>query len=216
MKVRIRAIAAAVFCCLRASSQTGAVPTTALHVTVNFPSPSVVTSMFGRLPNDVSLIEVTACNDTPATLLLSNGRIVQALRRNGIQALSRDAAISTMQSSENRTWKNILLRNSTHSLNIVNFLVISKAVTLGPVLSNTLPAMQALLQAVVPEFAKDVPDHQYLNFDRGALAERMQLNTMDCAAGLMFTRKTTAALPDELVIDVPGVTVTPFALTSAR
>ncbi|MES1261138.1 MAG: hypothetical protein ABUS49_05310 [Acidobacteriota bacterium] len=212
MKVRIRAIAATILCCVPATSQTAAVPTTALHLTVNYPSASVVSSMFGALPKDVSLIEVTACNDTPSTLLLSSGRVVQALRRNGIQALSRDAAISTMQTSESRTWKSILLRNSTHGLNIVNFLVISRAVTLGPALSNALPAVQALLQAIVPEFARDVPDHQYLNFDRGTLAERMQLSPLDCAAGLLFMSKAQAqSQASEMVIDVPAVNITPVA-----
>jgi hypothetical protein len=68
-------------------------PTFALHLSVNYPSPSVVSTMFGRLPKDVAMIEVTACNDTASTLSVANGRVVQALRKNGIQALSRDAAI---------------------------------------------------------------------------------------------------------------------------
>jgi hypothetical protein len=180
----------------------------ALHLTVNYPSASIVSTMFGRLPKDVAMIEVTACNDTPSMLSMANGRVVQALRKNGIQALSRDAAISTMQTAEGRTWQSLLLRNSTHAMNIVNFLVISKAVSLGPVLSNALPSVQALLEAVVPEFAKDVPQNQYLNFDRDALPENTQLNPLDCATGLMFTMKQAgkapASVPD-VVIDVPGV-----------
>jgi hypothetical protein len=191
----------------------------ALHLTVNYPSASIVSTMFGRLPKDVAMIEVTACNDTPSALLMANGRVVQALRNNGIQALSRDAAISTMQVAEGRTWQSLLLRNSTHAMNIVNFLVISKAVSLGPVLSNALPSVQALLEAVVPEFAKDVPQNQYLNFDRDALPEKTQLNPLDCATGLMFTMKpagkaSAAASVSDVVIDVPGVslqTATPKA-----
>lgn len=216
MRICIRAVTALLLGCLLAASQTGGVPTTALHLTINYPTASVVTSMFGALPKDVSLIEVTACNDTPATLLLSNGRVVQALRHNGIQALSRDAAISTMQDSESRTWKSIAIRNATHGMNIINFLVISKALTLGPGLSQALPGIQALLQAVVPELAKDIPDHQYLNFDRDTLAERMQLSPLDCATGLMFTAKSTSAAPAELTVDVPTVTVSPtFAVPAS-
>lgn len=181
-----------------------------LHLTVNYPSPSVVSTIFGKLPKDVAMIEVTACNDTPSMLSMANGRVVQALRKNGIQALSRDAAISTMQTAENRTWENMLLRNSTHAMNIVNFLVISKAVALGPALSNALPSVQALLEALVPEFAKDVPQNQYLNFDRDALPEKTQLNPLDCATGLMFTMrpagKVSASVSD-VVIDVPATTV---------
>ena len=185
-------------------------PTTALHVTINYPSGSVVTTMFGRLPKDVALIEVTACNGTSAALLLANGRIVQALRKNGIQALSRDAAISTMQNAESRTWQSLLLRNATHAMNIVNFLVVSKAVSAGPALSAALPGVQALMAAVVPEFAKDVPDHRYLNFDRDALPEMTQLNPLDCATGLVFTTKTPGQIPAaaELTIAVPSVNAT--------
>jgi len=182
--------------------------TSALHLTVNYPSASIVSTMFGKLPKDVAMIEVTACNDTASTLSVANGRVVQALRKNGIQALSRDAAISTMETAENRTLQSILLRNSTHAMNIVNFLVISKAVSLGPVLSNVLPSVQALLEAVVPEFAKDVPQNQYLNFDRDALPDKTQLNPLDCATGLMFTMKPpgkTSASVSDIVIDVPGV-----------
>ena len=200
MKIAIRAGAALILGVLQASAQSGTAPATApatstaaLHLTINYPPASVVTSMFGALPKDVALVEVTACNDTPSTLMMSSGRVMQALRRNGIQALSRDAAISTMQSSESRTWKSILLRNSTHGMNIINFLVISKAVTLGPALSNVLPSVQALLQAVVPEFAKDVPANQYLNFDRGTLADKTQLTPLDCAAGLIFAAKSASA-----------------------
>lgn len=161
--------------------------------------------MFGALPRDVALIEVTACNDTPTAMALSNGRLVQALRKSGVQALSRDAAISTMQTAESREWKSILLRHSTHAMNIVNFLVISKAVSLGPVLSRTLPSAQALLDAIVPEFAKDAPDHQYLNFDRDTLADKAQLNPLDCASGIMFTMKPAAGkAPAELTVDVPA------------
>jgi hypothetical protein len=192
-----------------AQMASSAVPSTStLHLTVNYPSASIVSTMFGRLPKDVAMIEVTACNDTPSMLSVANGRVVQALRKNGIQALSRDAAISTMQTAENRTLQSVLLRNSTHAMNIVNFLVISKAVSLGPVLSNALPSVQALLEAVVPEFAKDVPQNQYLNFDRDALAEKTQLNPLDCATGLMFTMKPPGKAPvsvTDVVIDVPGV-----------
>jgi hypothetical protein len=58
-----------------------------LSVSMNYPPNSVVSAMFGALPKDVALIEVTACNDTPAALALSNGRLVQSLRKIGIQAL---------------------------------------------------------------------------------------------------------------------------------
>jgi len=175
-----------------------------LHVSMNYPPNSVVSAMFGVLPRDVALIEVTACNDTPAALMLSNGRLVQSLRQSGIQALSRDAAISTMQTAESREWRSILLRHSTHAMNIVNFLVISKAVSLGPVLSRTLPSIQALMDAIVPEFAKDVPDHQYLNFDRDALPDKVQLNPLECASGVVFTMKAAAGkAPSELTIEMP-------------
>lgn len=192
--------------------------TSALHLTVNYPSASIVSTMFGRLPKDVAMIEVTACNDTPSMLSVANGRVVQALRKNGIQALSRDAAISTMQTAENRTLQTVLLRNSTHAMNIVNFLVISKAVSLGPVLSNALPSMQALLEALVPEFAKDVPQNQYLNFDRDALPEKTQLNPLDCATGLMFTMKPAGNAPvsvSDVVIDVPGILMQTNTLKTA-
>jgi len=190
----------------------------ALHLTVNYPSPSVVSTMFGKLPKDVAMIEVTACNDTASALSMANGRVVQALRKSGIQALSRDAAISTMEMAESRTLQSILLRNSTHAMNIVNFLVISKAVSLGPVLSNALPSVQALLEAVVPEFAKDVPQNQYLNFDRDALPEKTQLNPLDCATGLMFTMKPAgkaSASVSDLVIDVPAVSLQTATLQPA-
>jgi hypothetical protein len=190
----------------------------ALHLTVNYPSASVVSTMFGKLPKDVAMIEVTACNDTASTLSVANGRVVQALRKSGIQALSRDAAISTMQTAESRTWQSTLLRNSTHAMNIVNFLVISKAVSLGPVLSNALPSVQALLEAIVPEFGKDVPQNQYLNFDRDALPEKTQLNPLDCATGLMFTMrpagKTLASVSD-IVIDAPSVSTQTTTLKAA-
>jgi len=187
----------------------------ALHLTVNYPSASIVSSMFGKLPKDVAMIEVTACNDTASTLSMANGRVVQALRKSGIQALSRDAAISTMQSAENRTLQSVLLRNATHAMNIVNFLVISKAVSLGPVLSNALPSVQALLEAVVPEFAKDVPQNQYLTFDRDELPQNTQLNPLDCATGLMFTLKPAGKAPatlSDFVIEVPGVSSQPGTL----
>jgi len=209
MKNTKGAAAALFFICLNVPAQTNVVATAALRLTINYPPASVVKSMFGTLPKDVGLVEVTGCNDTAATLLLSSGRITQALRRNGIEAMSREAAIATMQTSESRNWKNILLRNSTHGMNIVNFLVISKAVSLGPVLSNALPSIQALLQAVIPEFAKEVPDHQYLNFDRGTLADKTQLTPLDCAAGLVFTTKTSPAAPFEVVLEVPSVKVSP-------
>jgi hypothetical protein len=181
----------------------------ALHVSINYPASSVVTSMFGALPKDVSLIEVTACNDTSAALLLSHGRLVQSLRGSGIQALSRDAAISTIQTAESREWRSILLRHSTHAMNIVNFLVISKAVSLGPVLSRALPSIQALMDAIVPEFARDAPDHQYLNFDRDTLPEKTELNPLDCATGLMFTmRPKTGQAPAELTIQMQRLQAT--------
>ncbi len=178
----------------------------ALHVSVNYPPNSVVSSMFGTMPKDVALIEVTACNDTPGTLTVSNGRLVQSLRKSGIQALSRDAAISTMQTAESRDWRSILLRHSTHAMNIVNFLVISKAVSLGPALSRVLPSVQVLMDAIVPEFAKDAPDHQYLNFDRDALPEKIQLSPLDCASGLIFTMKPASGKAlAELTVDMPAV-----------
>jgi len=209
MKNAIGAALVLLSACVHAPAQTGSIPTAALRLTINYPPASVVRSMFGALPKDVDLVEVTACNDTASTLLLSSGRVMQALRRNGIQAMSREAAIATMQTSESRNWKNILLRNATHGMNIVNFLVISKAVSIGPVLSDALPSLQALLQAVVPEFAKEVPDHQYLNFDRGTLAEKTHLTPLDCAAGLIFTTKSAGTALSEVVIQVPSVNVTP-------
>jgi hypothetical protein len=216
MKIASRAAMALFFGGL-AAGQVAPAPTAALHLSINYPSSSVISSMFGTLPKDVALIELTACNDTPAALMLSNGRLVQALRKNGIQALSRDAAISTMQSAEHRTWQSQLLRNSTHGMNIINFLVISKAVSLGPVLSNALPSVQALLEAVVPEFAKDVPDRQYLNFDRDTLPERTQLSPLDCATGLMFTMKTQkGTLPAELTVEVPSSGAWAAAASAAK
>jgi hypothetical protein len=210
MKIANILALAAFFWGVVTTAQMASSPTSALHLTVNYPSASIVSTMFGRLPKDVAMIEVTACNDTPSMLSVANGRVVQALRKNGIQALSRDAAISTMQTAENRTLQSLLLRNSTHAMNIVNFLVISKAVSLGPVLSNALPSVQALLEAVVPEFAKDVPQNQYLNFDRDALPAKTQLNPLDCATGLMFTMrpagKVSASVSD-VVIDVPVTTL---------
>jgi len=208
MKIAIRAVAALSLACFELAAQTGAVPTSSLHLTVTYPSASVVSPMFGTLPKDVTMIEITACNDTPNTLALPNGRVMQALRKSGIQALSRDAAISTLQSSESKTWQSLLLRNATHGMNIVNFLVISKAVALGPGLSKALPSVQALLEAVVPEFGRDVPDHQYLNFDHDALADSLQLTPLACATGLMFTMKSAAAAPTDLTVDVPLITVT--------
>jgi hypothetical protein len=207
MKIATRALGALFLACFQAAAQTDDSPAT-LHLTINQPPSSVVTSMFGTLPKDVSLVEVTACNNTPNTLLLSNGHVVQALHKSGIQALSRGAAIATMQASEGRTWKRILLRNSIHGMNIVNFLVISKALSLGPALSNALPSVQALLEAVVPEFAKDVPEHQYLNFDQSTLPDKTQLNPLDCVAGLMFAAKSKAPAPAELTLDIPSVNVT--------
>lgn len=208
--------ATALFFCGVAVAQITPAPTAALHLTINYPSASVVSTMFGTLPKDVAMIEVTACNDTPSALLVSNGRVVQALRKNGIQALSRDAAISTMQTSESRTWPSVLLRNSTHAMNIVNFLVISKAVSVGPALSQALPSVQALLEAVVPEFAKDVPQNQYLNFDRDALPDKTQLSPLDCATGLMFTLKS-AGQPQvsELTVDASVTSTAPAASSSA-
>lgn len=205
MHIANRAIMALLVGGAWAAAQIAPVPTTALHLTVNYPSGSVVSTMFGTLPKDVALIEVTACNDTPSALLLSNGRLVQALRRNGIQTLSRDAAIATMQGAEGRTWQSLLLRNATHGMNIVNFLVISKAVALGPGLSKALPSVQALLEAIVPELSKDVPDHQYLNFDHDALPDKAQLSPLDCVSGLMFTTKSagSAASVSEITVDVP-------------
>ncbi|MDE3197976.1 MAG: hypothetical protein KGN84_16630 [Acidobacteriota bacterium] len=202
-----RALAALFLGAICAAAQTAPAGATPLNLTVNYPSGSVVSTMFGTLPKDVALVEVTACNDTPSALLIANGRLVQALRKNGIQALSRDAAIATMQSSENRTWQKILLRNATHGMNIVNFLVISKAVALGPALSEALPSVQALLEAIVPEFARDVPDHQYLNFDHDTLPDKIQLNPLDCATGLMFTMKPSgkAASTAELTVAVPSI-----------
>ena len=208
MKIAIAAIAALFLVRFQAAAQAGAaIPTnaTALNVTINYPSNSVVTSMFGKLPVDVALVEITACNDTAQTLQLSNGRVVQALRRNGIQVLSRDAAIATLSTSESHTWQSVLLRNSTHGMNIVNFLVISKAVALGPALSKALPAVQALMEAIIPEFSRDVPNTQYLNFDHDALPASTQLTPLDCAAGLMFTAKLPAPPPVAIMIDVPTV-----------
>jgi hypothetical protein len=188
-----RAIAALFFSAGIAVAQENATP--ALHLTLNYPPSSVVTPMFGALPKEVALIEITACNDTASPVVLSTGRVVQALRQNGIQALSRDAAISTMQRAENRTWQSILLRNATHAMNIVNFLVISKAVSLGPGLASALPGAQALLEAVVPEFAKDVPTQQYLNFDHDTLPDKTQLAALECAQGLAFTLKQSSPAP---------------------
>ena len=208
MHITTRAVTALLLAGVWAAAQVATAPTTALHLTVNYPSSSVVSTMFGTLPKEVALIEITACNDTPSAILLSSGRLVQALRKNGIQALSRDAAIATMQSAEGRTWQSLLLRNATHGMNIVNFLVISKAVALGPGLSKALPSVQALLEAIVPEFSKDVPDHQYLNFDHDALPDKTQLSPLDCATGLMFTVKApgTAAPASEVTVDVPSLT----------
>jgi hypothetical protein len=154
MKLATRALAALFLF----SFATWAQPVAPLHLTVNYPSASVVVPMFGKLPKDVELIEVMACNDSPTPVLVSSGRIVQSLRRSGIQALSRDAAISTMQRAEDHTWQSLLLRNSNHAMNIVNFLVISKAVSVGPTLGSVLPSIQALMEAIVPELGKDVPD----------------------------------------------------------
>ncbi|MGD1073418.1 MAG: hypothetical protein ABSB15_25175 [Bryobacteraceae bacterium] len=213
MKIATLAIAALFLVCLQGAAQTGAaLPTntgTALSVTINYPSPSVVTSMFGKLPNDVALIEVTACNDTPQTLVLSNGRVVQAMRHSGIQVLSRDAAIATLSTSESHTWQSILMSNSTHAMNIVNFLVISKAVALGPALSKTLPAVQALMEAIIPEFSRNVPNTQYLNFDHDALPASIQLTPLDCAEGMMFTGKLASPAPSQLVLVVPSVAAAP-------
>jgi hypothetical protein len=219
MRITIRAITALglAYCLFFPSAraaQTEAGATSALHLTINYPPASVVRAMFGSLPKDVSVVEVTACNDTAGTLILSGGRVVQALRKSGIQALSRDAAISALQNAEGRTWQSLLLRNATHGMNIVNFLVISKALTVGPVLGNALPSIQALMQAVIPELAKDVPDHQYLNFDRDTLPERMQLSPLDCAAGLMFSMKPAGTPPSEVVVDVPAVDITPAVSAS--
>jgi hypothetical protein len=213
MKIATLAIAALFLACLQGAAQTGAaLPTnsgTPLNVTINYPSASVVTSMFGKLPSDVALLEVTACNDTPQTLVLSNGRIVQAMRQSGIQVLSRDAAIATLSTSESHTWQSILMRNATHGMNIVNFLVISKAVALGPALSKALPAVQALMEAVIPEFSRDVPNTQYLNFDHDALPASIQLTPLDCAEGMMFTGKLALPAPAQLVLIVPSVAALP-------
>jgi hypothetical protein len=97
------------------------------------------------------------------------------------------------------------MRNATHGMNIVNFLVISKAVALGPALSKALPAVQALMEAVIPEFSRDVPNTQYLNFDHDALPASTELTPLDCAAGMMFTAKLPAPPPAALVIAVPTV-----------
>ena len=179
-----------------------------LRISVNYPPSSVVSGMFGTLPRDVSLIEVTACNDTASALPLSSARLAQSLRRSGIQALSRDAAISTLQNAESRAWRSILLRHSTHAMNIVNFLVISKAVSLGPVLSRALPGAQALLDAIVPEVSRDAP--QYLNFDRSAMPDRVQLNPLECASGLIFTvRPAGGTPPAELEVEIPPAPAQP-------
>ena len=108
------------------------------------------------------------------------------------------------------------LSREHHSALVENVNVVTFTLDRQGTFTFVSPAIERLLGYTSAEM-EGMPFSRFVHpDDRGALAERMQLNTMDCAAGLMFTRKTTAALPDELVIDVPGVTVTPFALTSAR
>ncbi len=168
-----------------------------VHLTINFPKASVVRAEFGALSKDIVVAEVSACNDTQSALTLSQSRIIQLLRGKGFEALSRDAAIAAIGTSQAQSKKYQLARYSQIALNIVTGLVVSKAVSLGTALGSSLPGVLGIMQVVVPQLQSVVSDHAYLSFDAAGMPAVMQLAPIECAVGTLLM----AAPPKDAVTD---------------
>src|SRR5882672_6905803 len=109
-----------------------AAQTAAVHYTVNLPKPATVAATFGTLSKGVSVAEVSVCNDTPSILALSQSRMIQSLRTQGYEALSRATAIAIIGTSQSRSKRYRVAKYSQVALNIVSGLVVSRTVSLGP------------------------------------------------------------------------------------
>jgi hypothetical protein len=168
-----------------------------VHLTINFPKASVVTAEFGALSKDVVVAEVSACNDTQSALTLSQSRVIQLLRGKGFEALSRDATIAAIGTSQFQSKKYQFARYSQIALNIVTGLVVSKAVSLGSTLGSALPGVQGIMEVVVPQLQSAVSDHAYLSFDTAGLPNVLQLAPVECAVGTVLM----AAPPKDAVTD---------------
>jgi hypothetical protein len=168
-----------------------------VHMSINFPNASVVSDEFGSLPKDIVVAEVSACNDTQSALTLSQSRIIQSLRGKGFEALSRNAAIAVIGSSQSQSKKYLLAKYSEIALTIVSGLVVSKSVSLGPTLGSSLPGVQGIMQVVVPQLQNPVSDHAYLSFDTAGLPAVLQLAPVECAVGTVLM----SAPPKDAVAD---------------
>jgi hypothetical protein len=187
---------------------TSAAPKTTVpvHLTINFPKASVVSAEFGSLPKDVVVAEISACNDTQSAMTISQSRIIQSLRAQGFQALSRSAAIALIGSSQAQSKAYLVAKYSQIALNIVTGLVVSKSVSLGPALGSSLPGVEGIMQVVVPQLQSAVSDHAYLSFDSNGLPAAMQLGPVECAVGtaLMSTPPANAVVDFTVSIPVPA------------
>src|SRR5437588_682234 len=74
--------------------------TAPVRFTINLPRPATVAATFGALSKSVAVAEVSVCNDAPATTSISQSRMIQALRTQGYEALSRAAAIAVIGASQ--------------------------------------------------------------------------------------------------------------------
>src|SRR5260370_12881526 len=126
---------------LFAAAATLAAQTTPVQFTINLPKPATVAATFGALSKGVSVAEVSVCNDTPSILALSQARMIQSLRTQGYEALSRAAAIAIIGTSQSRSKRYQVAKYSQAALNLVSGLVVSRTVSPGPALSAALPGV---------------------------------------------------------------------------
>lgn len=174
-----------------------------LHLTINFPKASVVSAEFGSLSKDVVIAEVSACNDTQSALTLTQSRIVQLLRSKGFEAMSREAAIAEIGSSQTQSKKYLLAKYSQVALAIVSGLVVSKAVSLSSALGSSLPGVQGIMQVIVPQLQSVVSDHAYLTFDTAGLPAVLQLAPVECAIGTVLMSVPPKDAVADFIVSVP-------------
>ncbi len=174
-----------------------------VHLTVNFPKASVVNAEFGSLPRDTVMAEVSVCNETQSELTLSQSRIIQLLRSQGFQTLSRSAAIAVISSSQSQSKKYYFAKYSQLALNIVTGLLVSRSVTLGPTLAGTLPGVEGIMQVVVPQLQTVVADHAYLNFDVAGLPMAVQLAPVECVVGTALMSPPPANAVADFTVRIP-------------
>jgi hypothetical protein len=160
-----------------------------IQITVNWPNGDIVRAKYGKLPKTIYPGEVTGCNTSDQRIVFTQGAVVQALKSKSLEAYSRTDAIAVINAAQRGQFRSKWLRWSPavqSSLRTINGFVLTKVVSVTPVVGTLLTTATAITDGILPIVNSSVSQDPNLTYEADGMAAVMQLPGGSCLIGTVM------------------------------